>query len=68
MTKIVCRSKSSKKCVDGLPTAVEFGEDGPLSEDGTFMVGPKFPAGSICCNCCYIAIGMPLNPVLPGKA
>lgn len=55
MTAIVCRARVSAACLHEQPTAGQFGEDGPLSEDGTF------DGTSIVCDPCYIAL-MPLTP------
>jgi hypothetical protein len=55
---IRCRAKISDKCFDGFPTRRQFGEDLPLSEDGTF------DGTTIVCDPCYVAVGAPPNRVL----
>lgn len=68
MSGVTCRARCSSLCEHGNPTMRDDGEDYPMRQDGTFMHGPKHPAGSIVCNACYVAVGMPLNPVLEGAA
>lgn len=67
--RIACRSGASPDCLHGEPAAAEFGDDLPMSEDGTYLpaghAGPGSPA-SVVCTACYMALGQPLNPVLPG--
>ena len=53
--QIHCRARVTGECLDGQPTAVQFGEDVSMAEDGTF------DGRSIVCDACYIAL-MPLTP------
>ena len=56
MTHLIkCRAKVSHECLDGKPTELQFGEDGPLGLDGTY------DGESIVCDCCYVEL-MPLTP------
>ena len=50
MTEIVCRAKIAEGCLNGRPSAEQFGEDLPLDEDSTF------DGESIVCDVCYIAL------------
>lgn len=50
MTNIVCRARVSASCLHEHPTTSQFGEDLPLSEDGTF------DGATIVCDPCYIAL------------
>lgn len=52
---IRCRAKVTAECLDGKPSWRQFGEDLPLSEDGTF------DGSTIVCDPCYIRL-MPLTP------
>lgn len=55
---INCRAQICDDCLDGKPTAVQFfGEDLPLTEDGTFRGFDK----SIVCDPCYVKL-VPLTP------
>jgi hypothetical protein len=56
---ITCRAQISKSCYQGKPSAFQFGEDLPLTEDGTFEVWDGVP--TIVCDACYVAL-MPLTP------
>lgn len=50
MNRIVCRLKVADACYDGRPTSVQFGEDLPMSGDGTF------DGVSIACDACYAVV------------
>lgn len=54
---IACRARVTASCLDGKPTSHQFGEDLPLTEDGTF----DDLSGTIVCDACYIALGQPLR-------
>lgn len=56
---IRCRARVVATCYDGRPTSVQFGEDLPMTEDGTFL--PTQGGGSLVCDPCYINLGTPLN-------
>jgi hypothetical protein len=70
---ITCRAKVAMGCLDGEPTAKQFfGQDLPMSEDGTFVIGPveqddgeMVVMESIVCDSCYLYL-MPRTP--SGKA
>lgn len=70
---IVCRARVVAGCWDGEPTAHQFfGQDLPMSEDGTFSTEPfmydefqRITTGSIVCDPCYLYL-MPRTP--SGKA
>jgi hypothetical protein len=70
---IVCRAKVMPGCWDGEPTSHQFfGQDLPMSEDGTFITGPVeqddgqlVVMESIVCDPCYMYL-MPRTP--SGKA
>ena len=53
MSRIACRGRIAKACLNGQPEEVAF-EEG-MSEDGTF------DGQSIVCDPCYVAL-MPLTP------
>ncbi len=57
---IRCRAKISPACYDGKPTSTQFfGEDEPLTGDGTWLRDDK--GGTIVCDPCYLGL-MPLTP------
>lgn len=56
---ITCRAQITENCFDGDPCARQFGEDLPMSEDGTF------DGKSIVCDSCYVMLGCPTNAELP---
>lgn len=63
---IKCRARVSERCLHDQPTAKAFGEDLPLSEDGTFAPPTREEAqqglpGTIICDPCYITL-MPHTP------
>lgn len=66
---IVCRARVTPSCYDGQPTASQFfGQDLPLTEDGTYAWGPveqddgqQLVTGSIVCDPCYLFL-MPRTP------
>jgi hypothetical protein len=61
---IRCRCGASKACTHGKAAIMEYGDpDADMRDDGTYMRSDN----SVVCTACYIAIGMPLNPVLPHK-
>jgi hypothetical protein len=70
---IICRARVTPGCLDGEPTAKQFfGQDLPMSEDGTFSREPfmydefqRITTGSIVCDSCYLYL-MPRTP--SGKA
>jgi len=53
--KVHCRSGASKDCYDGLSESAIY-EDG-MADDGTF------DGQTVCCDACYIAVGMPSVPI-----
>lgn len=63
MNMITCRAQITAKCLDGKPTAAQFfGDDLPMTEDGTFLAaGPPGTMDSIICDPCYVKL-MPLTP------
>lgn len=56
---ITCRARISGGCFHGDSTVEQFGENLPMSEDGTFV--PDNGGGTIVCDACYIRL-MPLTP------
>lgn len=60
-----CRAKVADACYDGKPTRLQFGEDLPMPEDGTF------DGDTIVCDSCYVKLlrytpsGRGLNDELP---
>jgi hypothetical protein len=50
---IKCRSKVSEHCYDGKPVGEIYGEDVPISEDGTW------DGESVVCDACYLDLGAP---------
>ena len=59
MNTITCRARVSAGCLNGFAVTAQFGEDLPLSEDGTYI--PDSAGGTIVCDPCYIRL-MPLTP------
>lgn len=55
MNRIRCRAQISERCLDGHPTRMQFGDDLPMAEDGTY------DGQSIVCDACYVQL-MPLTP------
>ena len=47
---IRCRARVHERCYDGRPTEVQFDEDLPMSEDGTW------DGETIVCDACYVAL------------
>lgn len=47
---IKCRAKVAQHCLDGKPAAEQFGEDLPLTADGTYRMG------TIICDPCYAKV------------
>jgi hypothetical protein len=70
---ITCRAKVTPGCWDGELTSHQFfGQDLPMTEDGTYTCGPveqddgqQLVTGSIVCDPCYMYL-MPRTP--SGKA
>ena len=57
-----CRAQKSKRCEHGeTRSAAQDEATGSWREDGTYLEADD----SIVCMDCYIALGTPLNPVLP---
>lgn len=59
MNVIRCRAKVSDDCLHGRSTRLQFGDELPLDEDGTFVADAD--GGTIVCDACYMKI-CPLTP------
>jgi hypothetical protein len=60
---IICRARVSRDCYHGKPSSVQFMDDLPLTEDGSYM--PDGEGGTILCDSCYLRLGMPLREYFP---